>query len=322
MIPKVHERSILALGKPIEMFANWRVGSMSIDNTPMDGFLDCMSVKYGASPYCHFHDTVSWAFSHLRRYPSRSSAHAILVGHGSPGIINCGLGKIFTNNPKKFIGTANISHWRVHASRGIRAKRLILSGCHTGQGVQGARLLNILASSLGIPVSAWTGLVWCSPSATWGEGRMVTASPGAPATPVPWLPFRKIVSATPPIKIMRFALGASGFEDISIDQVSRIQLVSVESSCGELNRLDIEGNEVHGILDLIDFGSPIVTKARPAAIQTGLLKITYLADDSALTRTFRVLGPSIIQDEDFQDVFYSVSPALNQMVYLRDKPNQ
>jgi hypothetical protein len=49
----------------------------------------------------------------------------------------------------------------------------------------------------------------------------------------------------------------------------------------------------------------------------GRLKISYYTDDVLTTRTFRVLGPSLIQDELFQDVFYHASPALSGLILAK-----
>ena len=287
---------------------------MSIDNTPNDSALDCVTVKYAASPYCHFHDSVSRAFLLLRMFPNRALGNAVLIGHGSPGVINCGLGKIFTNVPSKYIGLANVAHWRIHARRGIRAKHLILSGCHTGQGTNGAKLLNLLAASLRIPVSAWTGLVWCTPAATWGGGRFVTARPSAPATPAPWTPLREFLSTTESLHDIRLAVEATRFVEISSEKVLNVQLMAVESSELGISAVALEGVEIQEVLRLVDFSHPLVTQARPTAIMTGQLKVSYVAEGGIRTRTFRVLGPSIIQDEEFEDIFYFTSPGLNNMI--------
>jgi|694.fasta_scaffold41567_1 hypothetical protein len=310
------ECSILGQGGSAATFDRFRVGSMSIDSTEDGGFLNCMVRKYLANFYCYTHFSAAQALFLLRVFPPLGTGVAVLAGHGMPGIIICGTGDKFDkNSPRTYLGLANYLHWKKQASTGIRAKRLVLTGCHTGQGVKGAKLLNLLASSLRIPVSAWTGLVWCGPQGTWGEGKLVTATPRAPAAAVPR---KEIWTSAFFMMSMKLAVATpTGFEEFSIDQVVALRLSSCDLSSDAVSSIHFEGPEIREAIGLVDFNHPFSTKARPASIMIGRLKISYYTDDVLTTRTFRVLGPSLIQDELFQDVFYHASPALSGLILAK-----
>jgi hypothetical protein len=180
----------------------------------------------------------------------------------------------------------------------------------------GIDLLRRVASAIRKPVGAWTGLVWCSSTSVWGTGTFVTVRPG------------EIVAAEEvvamyseerePLQVMRLASHNEDFEEVKPNQITSVQFTPVGSFSGVANRTVVraEKSDALSVLQRIDLENPFITEDKPGSIHVGMLNVSYGAAGSReeFTRTFRVLGSSLIQDVVYPNTYYYASQELQQIL--------
>lgn len=276
-----------------------RINTASIDYSRDDnGFLGCCASAYDTIvTSVASHRSIEGAFINLRVISTITSS--ILVGHGAPGFINLGTGQN-APVPNKYLSTTNESEWASHASEGVRGLYLTLFGCEVAGGSPGATLLQRVANRVRKPVSGWTGLVWCSSDGrVWGTGDYLTANPGsvlAPvSSPIMYLPSRGLDH-------LKIWIG-DRFEQIRLDDVISAEFSPIVDA--PLHFVWPQNLDHLAALQQIDFENPLITDDRPASAVVGQLILKFRSPEGhVLTRPFRILGLSLLQDMHYPRVYY------------------
>lgn len=116
-----------------------------------------------------------------------------------------------------------------------------------------------------------------------------------------------------PHYIMRFALRDADFQDIPADNVISVHFTPEGGMSGLYNSISAEGCDAVTLLQHIDFENPLTTNAKPGAIITGTLTVTYSgAGNKQEARTFRLLGASLLQDVIYPSTYYHASDVLQR----------
>jgi hypothetical protein len=106
----------------------------------------------------------------------------------------------------------------------------------------------------------------------------------------------------------RLASSESDFQNIPVEKVIAIRFMPEGTLSGVYRTISAEGSDALALLQHIDFEKPFITEALPGSIVTGTLTITYLANGNTQeTRTFRLLGTSLVQDVIYPHTYYNVS---------------
>lgn len=291
----------------------------TIDGTRTDnGFLGCVYARYRATG----NTTVLSHFSTLqacRNLCGGSEGWSIIVGHGAPGLIVTGTGQT-VNGVEKYIAASNEWYWRPILSRCcVSGGGLTLFGCEVAAGSAGYDLLRRVANAVRKPVGAWTGLVWCSSTSVWGTGTFVTVRPGVAVSSVAVEEVACMYSEEKePLQMMRLASHDENFEEVRPDQITSVQFTPVGSFAGlsNANAVRAERADALSILQRIDLENPFVTEDKPGSIHVGMLNVSYGAsgDQGEHTRTFKVLGSSLIQDVTYPNTYYYASQELQQLL--------
>ena len=290
----------------------------TIDGTRTDnGFLGCVNARYRASGNM----TVLSHFSTLvaqRNLSFGSEGWSIIVGHGAPGLIVTGTGQT-VNGTQKYIAAGNEAYWRPILSRGVIGGGLTLFGCEVGAGSAGVNLLRRVANAIRKPVGAWTGLVWCSSTSVWGTGTFVTVRPGVAVSSAAVEEVASVYSEEKePLQMMRLASHDENFEEVRPDRITSVQFTPIGSFAGvsDVNAVRAERADALSILQRIDLENPFVTEDKPGSIHVGMLNVSYgtSGDQEEHTRSFRVLGSSLIQDVTYPNTYYYASQELQQLL--------
>jgi len=280
----------------------------SIDASRDDnGFLGCMYARYtehvNNTPSSHW--TTAQAFSNIRAI---SANVGIIVGHGSSGIIVTGTGQT-VDGVDKYMASGNQSSWSPHASPGIPGYRLVLFGCKVADGTAGTNFLQRVANVVRKEVGAWTGNVWCSSSNVWADGDFRVATPGKRLEVIESPVMYEINRDMTSLRLRTVA----GYEDLSFDRVVSVNFTPIGSIAEQSQAIRAEAGYVAKLLQLIDFANPFVTEDKPGAILVGQLTITYKAKKGQEhSRTFRVLGYSLLQDVCFPTTYYYAANELSR----------
>ena len=289
----------------------------TIDGTRTDnGFLGCVYARYSASGNV----TVLSHFSTLQASNNLlwgSEGWSIIVGHGAPGVIITGTGQTI-NGVQKYIAASNEWYWRPILSRGVIGGGLTLFGCEVAAGRAGLDLLRRVANAIRKPVGAWTGNVWCSSTSVWGTGTFVTVRPGVAVSSVTVEEVPCMYSEEKePLQVMRLASHDENFEEVRPDQITSVQFTPVGSFAGlsDVNAVRAERADALSILQRTDLENPFATEDKPGAIHVGMLNVSYGASgQEEYTRTFKVLGSSLIQDVTYPNTYYYASQELQQLL--------
>jgi hypothetical protein len=200
---------------------------------------------------------------------------------------------------------------------------VFLDGCQVGAEEEGLELLQTLLGITGArSVSAPTGMLLCDGTREWYDPpnapvQTITLHAGVP----PVLP--AVGSDSAFVQNGRMLLRSNGSEahEADIDQVGTM---TVNNSCvgcpGNVTKSDIilERSESLGrhLLNLCNFSEPFRIAGLPLAQKT--LKITLqfpsASDDLNRSRTFISLSDTLLQDQDFPDIFYRTTPEFRRVV--------
>jgi hypothetical protein len=105
------------------------------------------------------------------------------------------------------------------------------------------------------------------------------------------------------------------FQNILAEHVIAIRFIPEGTMSSFYRTISAEGSGSLTLLQHIDFENPFITEALPGSIITGTLTITYLANDNTQeTRTFRLLGTSLVQDVTYPHTYYNASEGLQSFL--------
>jgi hypothetical protein len=114
---------------------------------------------------------------------------------------------------------------------------------------------------------------------------------------------------------IRLAISENTYQDVPSTEVTAIQFTPAQGMSGWYRSVSSQGRDAAKITELIDFDDPQSTDAKPGAVITGILKISYLTSTGQQeSRAFRLLGSSLLQDTVFPNIYYQASEGLGRCV--------
>lgn len=263
-------------------------------------------VQTTVHPQAPFHSSTLEAFQNSLADPAQT---ANLVGFGMEGVIFTGAGSDRTMDESKYISVVSLEHvesW-FRAQQPMSATKVVFCSCDTGAGNRGQEFLSAAADSLGVEVSAPSGLVYVDyacrqlyleSGATW-----VSATPSLkpqavnPPNPQPDNP--------PPTSIILFTPNTIE-QPLPVDHKIPAKSVQRVRFFGGPTRFYSPwvGGKAVDALPFLHLDAPFFASPVTLAVITGRLAVTTA---ELGTRSFRVLNNRIIQDELVPSVYYYVN---------------
>lgn len=292
--------------------------AMTVDAGPDTGYNNCVAAYYPGSLR---HASTKGAIDNLmgmivslaeaKQAGSGSKGPPHIAGHGDSGFMTTGCGQDGPQTPDNTIGTWNEYVWGPEFER-LKAKNyaiLTLLTCTTGADQEGAELLFAIAKRSGKPVRARTGLTYCGGSGiTYAEGSTwQVATPTMKPNPIPKTHAFNRVSTE--ILIMNNATLAL----IDPNAVKSVEIHRRNKSLGTTSLSDtLSGDEVKGLLSMIDFAKPFAPGGVPGAMVN--VEITLNMESEPQKRHFLIYNYTVAQDTDHPEIFYHVNYALRGML--------
>jgi len=122
---------------------------------------------------------------------------------------------------------------------------------------------------------------------------------------------------TEEMNVLRFQ-SAQGYQEMPLDTVKGVNFSPIGSVPEQFQGISEGPAEAISLLQLIDFGHPFDTEDKPAAVLVGQLTVTFETEGQGeRTRTFNVLGYSMLQDTSFPTTYYWASPNLRSSLQGR-----
>jgi hypothetical protein len=107
---------------------------------------------------------------------------------------------------------------------------------------------------------------------------------------------------------LRLAISENAYQEIPSPNITAIQFTPAQGMSGWYRSVSSQGRDAAKITELIDFENPQATDAKPGAVITGILKISYSTSTGQQeSRSFRLLGSSLLQDTAFPNIYYQAS---------------
>lgn len=118
-----------------------------------------------------------------------------------------------------------------------------------------------------------------------------------------------------PHYMLRLTSSGTDFQNIPAENVIAVCFMPEGAMSSSYSAISAEGSDALTLLQHIDFESPLITEAKPGSIITGTLTITYSANGNTQeTRTFRLLGVSLVQDVTYPNTYYNASESLQRIL--------
>jgi hypothetical protein len=268
-------------------------GDMTIDQSRSDnGYLQHARKGYeelGAK----LHTTAIVALDNLEQSLGGPNTSINIVGHGEIGRISTGAGAS-TSIECKFIGISNLTHWRKDMSDlKNEVTNLYLWSCHTGAGINGARLLTEIANIIGAEVAAPTEIITCldgdfeiENNGTWQVAKPGIAPPSPIDPPQPEIYFREKLQLN----------SSSGMFVLHADNIIRIEIVDPWT---HYIKHIYPPAEIRWVLKYTDFMEPFELHGVPGAIITGAFIIRYNYGGGLYARKYTVYNNRFFTDNEF-----------------------
>ncbi len=118
-----------------------------------------------------------------------------------------------------------------------------------------------------------------------------------------------------PPHMLRLAFSGTDFQNIPAEYVIAVRFTPEGAMSSSYSAISAEGSDAWALLQHIDFENPFITEAMPGSIITGTLTVTFSANGNQQeTRTFRLLGVSLVQDVAFPNTYYYASEELQNLL--------
>jgi hypothetical protein len=118
-----------------------------------------------------------------------------------------------------------------------------------------------------------------------------------------------------PHYMLRLASSGTDFQNIPAEDVIAVSFMPEGAMSSSYSAISAEGSDALTLLQHIDFENPFITEAMPGSIMTGTLTVTYSANGNTQeTRTFRLLGTSLVQDVTYPNTYYNASESLQRIL--------
>ncbi|KQV56606.1 MULTISPECIES: DUF4347 domain-containing protein [unclassified Caulobacter] len=269
-------------------------GCTTIDSTTPDPYLE--NARTG-NPRAKANATTNQAASNLLNCEKQQKAPgpANLVGHGCEGDIDTG------KAAGQCIRFDNDSDWKTDmATLAGTVQELFLFGCTVGAGQEGAKLLFDLAKTVNAPVSAPTGLIYCTPQGDFylhSGAVWQTATPSK--QPAPINPPTQTQTGSSMGKAELHVPGAKGPAKI----VSAVYTPYGKGSFTVELSMDLAAEVV--------WDQPFTTDDEPGAKITGHIQITAEIEDVVIKRSLHVLAHHVLKDGNN---YYPVTPRFRELL--------
>jgi hypothetical protein len=121
-----------------------------------------------------------------------------------------------------------------------------------------------------------------------------------------------------PQESLRLASPEGGFQSIPWTRIQAVHFKPAGGMADVYDSVSAKEEAAQTLLRQIDFQHPLTTDAKPGAIITGTLTVLYTrADKQQDTRTFRLLGTTLLQDTSQPRVYYHASAGLQTCLEKR-----
>ncbi|MGB5636673.1 MAG: hypothetical protein WBM86_28375 [Waterburya sp.] len=118
-----------------------------------------------------------------------------------------------------------------------------------------------------------------------------------------------------PHYMLRLASSGTEFQNIPAEHVIAVRFMPEGAMSSFYSAISAEGSDTLALLQHIDFENPFITEAIPGSIITGTFTVTYSANGNTQeTRTFRLLGASLVQDVTYPNTYYNASEDLQRIL--------
>jgi hypothetical protein len=324
---------LLALGSVVALAARFALpshpGTFKTMISPTGGSgavpvsipVDCVSVASGRDPfsvnaiatYPQFApptNSTDQTGVRLFRCLGPGNLSAMLIGHGDAGLIRTGGG----NQPPAVgahqkIWYQNLYEWQKALAplSNEHVSEIVLFGCSTGAGNDGAQLLNLVARITQAKVRASSYLVYCDKGQLYLDkfAQWVEASPTVPAVPV----------QEPIIDVQSYNTLKLWYEQGFIEIPKESVLVDFVVFDEETSaKASTRGQpSVSDFLNYVDFANPFQPGGYPDGEVTGHFQLTWKRPgDQNLQRKFTILQDALVVDDDHPFVFYRVASSLQK----------
>jgi len=260
------------------------------------GFLQC-AVDELTPEFRHGH--TDELFNNLNKEPATGD-RAVSVGHGAPGLQCTGQGDNCGSDNSIVMADFNNQYWEPMAGK-IKGKYhgMTLLGCQVGQGSAGADFLYQMAKATQCPVRAPDSFIFCGPDGIFFDqgGTWVEATPQSKPTPHP--PKRYQVKQT---ETFQFWIDQN-FLTFKPNDVLSLEFEHRSYRQRDFTKLRLEAAE---LLRMVGFGEPIQIKGSPAAIVTGVFRLSLKTSNNVVNKTLVLYNDALVGDRENQEVFYRV----------------
>ena len=114
---------------------------------------------------------------------------------------------------------------------------------------------------------------------------------------------------------IRLAVGENSYQEIPSPKITAMQFTPEQGMSGWYRPVSTHGQDAARLVQLIDFENPQQTEAKPGAVITGIVKMTYSTSTGQQeTRSFRLLGSSLLQDTEFPNIYYQATEELGRCI--------
>ena len=246
------------------------------------------------------------AFRNLSRCLAPVRRAATIVGHGAAGEICTGDGDS-CDAASKVISHNNAVKWLPHArSVKDRMSRLRLAACEVAAGKAGSDLLYKMAQATNTSVSGPTGFLYCDPKKGLShDGVWKTATPKQRPRTVAEESEDRVPKGEDVVAVIDAVARVVRLNDVEVVAI----VLKVDG--GEHNitsRLDLGDN----IRSHIAFGTPEITTSIPLALVTGHLEVRIRLGERSVSKTYRILANSRLQDTEDTTFYYRLDRKLKE----------
>lgn len=273
----------------------------TIDATTPDEGLDAARAAY---PAAGSHVDVADAVDNIMAGTVAFGRTAQLVGHGLPGLIGVGCGKV-PLAPDEYIALANEAVWTpVLGALAGRVQALRLTGCYVGAEQDGADLLERVSCVIGAPVLAPNG--WAVAVA----GENISLQDGSiwqvGQCNIPPHPIPKPNDPIPPAPALLFMTETGEHEIVPVERVQGLDFK--RSAFLNASELHLKSKAAQNLLGAVKFEAPRPLHGEPLAMPTGELSIRYTdSNGEQHERHFEVLSDRLLRDHAVPGVVYEVT---------------
>ena len=272
----------------------------TVSNGPDDGTLDkCAAVWWNSLR----HGTTGQMVANLVSHTNERIAN--VDGHGNTGLMETGMGQNGPFNENTILTSWNQFAWGPVLA-GVANQNyflMVLWGCHTGEGADGADLLFEMAQVAGFPVQATNGFVYTNGQSIWIEpgSVWVTATPTVRPTPVPApSPHNFLISDEP--ETIYLVLDGK-LVGVSLNDVTKVT-VAKSSFTKRQAPYTVSGSLATALAHNIFFTRPTKIPGSPSAFVTAKVSLTFAPGAKAARLNLIIYNDRLALDPNSGYAYY------------------